>query len=82
MALVKKETPRTGIKRSNTMLLSGTSLASVESLTMPLVRTLSVALLHIYVFLSDFYLSFFFKLEAVLRVIIFFMVLVESRFRK
>lgn len=41
MALVnnqpKKESPGIGIRKSKSLLLSGTSLASVESLSMPLV---------------------------------------------
>uniref|UniRef100_A0A2K1YT61 HMA domain-containing protein n=1 Tax=Populus trichocarpa TaxID=3694 RepID=A0A2K1YT61_POPTR len=34
----KKETQRIGIKKSKNMLYSGTSLASAESLTVPLVQ--------------------------------------------
>jgi hypothetical protein len=40
----KKETQRIGIKKSKNMLYSGTSLASAESLTVPLVSTLSLSL--------------------------------------
>ncbi|KAG6764179.1 hypothetical protein POTOM_031638 [Populus tomentosa] len=39
----QKEMPGIGVKKSNNMLYSGTSLASVESLTLPLVCSLSLS---------------------------------------
>lgn len=38
----KKEPPRIGFKKSKNMLLPGTTLAAVESLSMPLVCTPSL----------------------------------------
>ncbi|XP_030970306.1 uncharacterized protein LOC126690110 isoform X1 [Quercus robur] len=47
MALVnnqpKKESPGIGIRKSKSLLLSGTSLASVESLSMPLVQEVVIS---------------------------------------
>ncbi|KAK7861084.1 hypothetical protein CFP56_024289 [Quercus suber] len=50
MALVnnqtKEESPGIGIRKSKSLLLSGTSLASVESLSMPLTESVVVNLLE------------------------------------
>ncbi|XP_075633298.1 uncharacterized protein LOC142605741 isoform X2 [Castanea sativa] len=39
----KKESPGIGIRKSKSLLLSGTSLASVESLSMPLVQEVVIS---------------------------------------